>query len=93
MALGEDSALRLFDVKSRTQLGDDIDVGSTEGATLRGDGLEMASASAHGIVVWDLDPSHWITAACAVAGRNLTREEWDHYLGVLGSYRTTCPEP
>ncbi len=58
---------------------------------MRSDGLEMAAASDHGIVVWDLDPNHWVTAACEVAGRNLTREEWDHYLGVLCSYRATCP--
>jgi hypothetical protein len=92
MVLGIDSAWRIFDVNSRSQLGEDIDVGVVEGgAALRPDGLEMAAASDHGIVVWDLDPSHWIAAACEVAGRNLTRQEWDHYLGVLGGYRETCP--
>ena len=92
IVLGEDSALRLFDVNSRIQLGEDIDVGSAEGAAIRADGLEVASASDHGIVVWDLDPSQWVAAACELAGRNLTHEEWDHNLGALGSYRATCPD-
>ena len=45
-----------------------------------------------GIVVWDLDPAHWIDGACAVAGRNLTEAEWEQYIGDLASYRQTCPE-
>jgi DNA-binding SARP family transcriptional activator/WD40 repeat protein len=31
-------------------------------------------------VVWDLDPAHWTTLACRVAGRTLTRAEWRRYL-------------
>ena len=42
MVLGRDQQLRLFDVASRTQLGEAIDVGSSDGAALRPDGLEMA---------------------------------------------------
>lgn len=90
MVLGADSALRVFDVANRLQLGDDIEVHSTDGAAIRADGLQIAAASDHGIVVWDLDPQHWVAAACELAGRDLTHAEWDQYLGTLGSYRTTC---
>jgi hypothetical protein len=31
-------------------------------------------------------------AACRVAGRNLTREEWATNIGTLAPYRTTCPD-
>lgn len=41
-------------------------------------------------VVWDLEPSHWLDAACDLVGRNLTQAEWDLYLGDL-DYRKTCP--
>ena len=44
------------------------------------------------VQIWDLDPSRWETAACEVAGRNLTREEWETHIGDLASYRATCPE-
>ena len=41
--------------------------------------------------IWDLDPTHWVSAACGVAGRNLTREEWATHIGDLAPYRPTCP--
>ena len=59
---------------------------------MRPDGLEAAVATDHGIAVWDLDPEHWVKGACAIAGRNLTRAEWDQYVGDLAPYRLTCPE-
>jgi DNA-binding SARP family transcriptional activator/WD40 repeat protein len=93
LLLGADESLRLYDIPSRTQLGDAIPVGIREaGAALRPDGLEAAVATNQGIVVWDLDPEHWAEGACQVAGRNLTRAEWDQYIGDLASYRTTCPQ-
>jgi WD40 repeat protein len=42
--------------------------------------------------VWDLDPEHWAQIACHAAGRNLTREEWERYLGADEPYRATCEE-
>lgn len=41
---------------------------------------------------WDLEPDHWVEAGCRLAGRNLTRAEWDQYLGDLAAYRPTCPD-
>jgi WD40 repeat protein len=41
-------------------------------------------------VVWPTAVSTWVAHACAVAGRNLTREEWRRY--VPGhAYAKTCP--
>jgi hypothetical protein len=45
-----------------------------------------------GLVVWDLDPDHWAEPACQLARRNLTRDEWETYIGDLATYRRTCPE-
>jgi DNA-binding SARP family transcriptional activator/WD40 repeat protein len=93
LLLGEDQTLRLYDVPSRTQLGDSIPVGVRDaGAAVRPDGLEAAVTTEQGVVVWDLDPAHWVENACAIAGRNLTRAEWDQYVGDLASYRPTCPQ-
>jgi WD40 repeat protein len=41
--------------------------------------------------VLDLDPSHWQTTACRLAGRNLTRAEWAQYIPGR-PYQTTCPQ-
>ena len=62
------------------------------GAVLRSDGLQAAAETEQGIVVWDLDPAHWVDAACQLAGRNLTHAEWDQYIGDLAPYRQTCPQ-
>jgi WD40 repeat protein/tRNA A-37 threonylcarbamoyl transferase component Bud32 len=43
-------------------------------------------------MLWDVDPAVWRRRACAIAGRNLTREEWRQYLPTGTPYRATCPE-
>jgi len=37
--------------------------------------LLATTASGHGYR-WDIRPSSWIRRACAIVGRNLTRNEW-----------------
>jgi hypothetical protein len=96
MVSGDDGFLRFYDVASRTQLGDaietDTDVWGGVRAALRRDGQQAAMMTSQGIVVWNLDPDHWVDAACQVAGRNLTHAEWDQYIGDLAPYRQTCPQ-
>ena len=41
-------------------------------------------------VLWDLDPARWREAACAIAGRELTPEEWERYLPSRDPHRL-CP--
>ncbi len=86
---GPDNALRLYDVGSRTMYGTEIT--GPAAAALRDDGLEVAALSDDGIAIWDLDPTHWISAACEPAGRNLTSVEWEQYVGNLAPYERTCP--
>jgi len=40
---------------------------------------------------WDVDPNHWQSMACSIAGRNLSHAEWNTYLPNR-SYRRTCPQ-
>ena len=105
MVLGNDGTLRFYDIATRTQLGDAIDLAygdelhnlarnleeGVADAVLRGDGMHAAADTGQGIVVWDLDPAHWVDAACQLASRNLTHAEWDQYIGDLAPYRQTCP--
>jgi WD40 repeat protein len=42
------------------------------------------------VVSYDTDPATWEAHACAVAGRNLTDEEWSDAFGNR-PYRETCP--
>ena len=43
-------------------------------------------------MLWDVDPALWQKRACAIVGRNLSREEWKLYLPAGTPYRATCPE-
>ena len=94
MLHSEDQTLRFYDIPTRTPLGDPIDSANIldySTASLRPDGMAAATVTGQGIVFWDLDPAHWQEAACRLAGRNLTRAEWDEYIGDLAPYTTTCP--
>jgi WD40 repeat protein/class 3 adenylate cyclase/tRNA A-37 threonylcarbamoyl transferase component Bud32 len=45
------------------------------------DGSHVATAGFDGAAaLWDLRPEAWVDAACSVAGRDLTRDEWHTFL-------------
>jgi WD40 repeat protein/tRNA A-37 threonylcarbamoyl transferase component Bud32 len=43
-------------------------------------------------MLWNVDPAVWRERACAIVGRNLSREEWNLYLPPGTAYRATCSE-
>ena len=53
--------------------------------------LAVAGVESRGML-WDTDPAVWRGRACAITGRNLTREEWKLYLPAGTPYRATCSE-
>lgn len=56
------------------------------------DGRMLATAGVDTYaMLWDVDPAVWRRRACAIAGRNLSREEWRLYLPSSATYRATCP--
>ncbi|MGH9232675.1 MAG: hypothetical protein ACRD0R_04965 [Acidimicrobiales bacterium] len=90
-------AAHIYDVASTRQIGRTLPVAldpdvAQLGATLRPDGEQLAVATEHGVQLWNLDPEAWREAACRLAGRNLTREEWDNYIPQGELYRATCPQ-
>ncbi len=54
--------------------------------------MAVAIGDGNGIAIWDINPEHLEAAACRLAGRNLSRTEWDTHLHDLGDYRLTCPQ-
>lgn len=93
-----DNRVTLYDLVGGLQLGDPIPVwgewnyqgGGVYSGVIRADGEEFAVNVPAGIAVWDLRPSSHAEAACRMAGRDLTRDEWTAYLSELGPYRSTC---
>jgi WD40 repeat protein len=55
------------------------------------DVVDDGRSEPRGAQIWDLDPASWTRAACRVAGRDLTRDEWAAHIGDLAPYRSTCP--
>ncbi|MFM2078109.1 MAG: hypothetical protein RJA49_1999, partial [Actinomycetota bacterium] len=93
VAENESDGYRIYDLATRAQLGDAIpDVSGAVGIfAIRADGKELAAPYAEqGVSLWSLDAAQWLDAACQVAGRNLTQEEWTQYLGQFGPYHQTC---
>jgi DNA-binding SARP family transcriptional activator/WD40 repeat protein/tRNA A-37 threonylcarbamoyl transferase component Bud32 len=96
---GGDHSVILYDVASGTRIGTPIAIPDDESnwmdLSLDGRWLAAGGEAAdgqHATQIWNLDPRAWITAACQLAGRNLTREEWAAHIGSLAPYRPTCPD-
>jgi WD40 repeat protein len=51
----------------------------------------VAGTSEGAATIWDVDTGRWAATACRIAGRNLTRAEWDRHLPGE-PYRRTCPQ-
>jgi WD40 repeat protein len=93
---GEDGTVSLFDVERGLVRGRPLPASADagEGATF------LAPAPTDELVVlsgdragrrYPLEPSAWLEEACAVAGRDLTRAEWDRYLPER-DYEPTCTD-
>ncbi len=86
----------LYDLTNGEQIGDPITTPDNEvvAFALRPDGKELAvgGGTGHQFTVWDLDPQHWLTAACRIAGRNLTPQEWTTNIGDLVPYHRSCAD-
>jgi len=61
------------------------------GFTGDGRGLRVAESSGR-VRTWDLDPAAWRAAACRMAGRPLTEEEWRSHLPTR-PFQPVCGEP
>jgi hypothetical protein len=57
------------------------------------DGSVLLMPGPTGAVLLDLEVGHWRDAACELAGRRLTRAEWDQYLPSAGGYEPSCSAP
>ena len=56
-----------------------------------GAGTMFAETTKVDPLLWRVDPDTWLKVACDIAGRNLTRAEWQHYLPNQ-TYRRSCAQ-
>jgi WD40 repeat protein len=91
---GSDGVLKLWTRASLQQFGSDFPAtaGTWGNALYTRDGTRIIVVFGNGRgFVWPARVAAWEDHACAVAGRNFTREEWSRF--VAGhSYRPVCPQ-
>jgi WD40 repeat protein len=86
---GTEGAVRLYDIEAGAQIGDPFPSPSALGSGfITADGRAVVAGEPS--VVWDIDPASWRDKACTVAGRNLTKLEWQQHMPTGEPYRATC---
>jgi WD40 repeat protein len=91
---GEDKTVRVWNLQSSAQL---PLVLQGHGAIVRAvtfhpDGHRVASRSVDGeLRLWDLRTDTLAEQICSRVMRNLTRSEWDRFVGAGIPYERTCP--
>jgi WD40 repeat protein len=94
----EDGMLRLWDVATGLPIGPPLNsqFSATFGVAFSPDGSLLATSgkgvgTTGTVRLWDMAPEAWQARACAIAGRNLSRAEWDRYLPDI-PYEVTCQQ-
>ena len=65
---------------------------STNPSAVTGTRVGFIGLSDTSILYWRFAPEEWHDLACRLAGRNLTKAEWDHYGPRDQTYRATCTQ-
>lgn len=87
----ESGSLALVDMLDRRVIGDPTSTGADAfvGAFVDDKGEHVLTVDRSGrILEWAINETSWRAAACARAGRNMTKAEWSRYVG--GRYSKTC---
>jgi WD40 repeat protein len=89
-----DGIIRLWETRNGHELARlEHHIASVTGLAFSCQGNWLASASYdQSVRLWLVRPDDLVNEACSRLTRNLTLEEWQHYIGDDEPYRKTCPE-
>jgi hypothetical protein len=87
------SQAQVLDKATDVALGKPFLLGVAQSAVMTNDDKYLFLPGDYGIERWDMRTSRWRTAACELAGRDITRDEWAHYVGGVLPYHSVCRSP
>ena len=89
---GEGGVIQLWDVATGQEFGAPFTLtsGTVYAVAFSSNGKWLGSASDNGSAQLWATPATWIQQACQIAGRNLTKGEWDKYVGSRTPYVRNC---
>jgi WD40 repeat protein/transcriptional regulator with XRE-family HTH domain len=91
-SVADDGTVRIWAVGARRQMASLDGYSETVPRAAVSPGGYLGAVTADGAVdVWRLDATLWRAQLCALAGRDLTRQEWDEFLPGH-PYRRTCAD-
>jgi WD40 repeat protein len=89
LASGGWEEIILWDVETRQPIGKYQRGGSV---VFSPDGQMLALKSSGEIILLDISVDSWKARACRAAGRNMSLNEWQQYMGSEQPYAKTCPD-
>ena len=91
---GAQANAQLYDATTLEAIGVPFSYPSTDTfgdpIAVNGAGTRFSEAENDAPLLWDVNPTDWLSIACRITGRNLTQNEWHQYLPNR-PYQITCP--
>jgi WD40 repeat protein len=92
LAGASDDGIQLWDVSSHQPLGGRLGSAASS-VVVSPDGRHVVAGDSAGVVqAYPATTAGWLRRVCAVVSRNLTKQEWDSFVGTASPYQQTCPQ-
>ena len=92
---GKEGTIILWDMATHQRLNQPLrgHLGEVYSLAFSPDSRTLASGSNdRDIILWDVSFESWKSRACGIVNRNLTKDEWNKFIGSDMPYQSSCPD-